>query len=113
MGGIIFWGIIRTAVLIPALWFLQGYIEYKYWWWFGIMAVYGVIIHPAMIQYRFFIEENKEIVNNTLCSTCKHFDKTAILCLIHDKHPTLKKLPCEGADWEPIIKGYEREEIYR
>lgn len=32
MGGIIFWGIIRTAILIPALWLLQDYIDYKYWW---------------------------------------------------------------------------------
>ncbi len=49
MGGIIFWGIIRTAVLIPVLWILYGLMEYKYWWWFGILSVYGAIIHPALI----------------------------------------------------------------
>ena len=112
MGGIIFWAIIRTAVLIPALWLMQGFIEYKYWWWFGIMAVYGVISHPATIQYRLFLEENKEIIKNTLCSTCKHFDKTAVLCLINDKHPTLNYLPCEGLDWEPVSNGYEQKEIH-
>ncbi|HOI29405.1 MAG TPA: hypothetical protein PLZ15_06540 [Melioribacteraceae bacterium] len=112
MGGIIFWAIIRTAVLIPALWLMQGLMEYKYWWWFGIMAIYGVIIHPSVIQYRLFIEENKEIIRNTLCSTCKHFDKSAVICLMHDKHPTLKFLPCEGLDWEPVGEGHEQKEIH-
>lgn len=112
MGGIIFWAIIRTAVLIPALWLMQGLMEYKYWWWFGIMVIYGVIIHPSVIQYRLFIEENKEIIRNTLCSTCKHFDKSAVICLMHDRHPTLKFLPCEGMDWEPVGEGHEQKEIH-
>lgn len=112
MGAIIFWAIVRTAVLIPSLWVLQGFIEYKYWWWFGIMSVYGVIIHPAMIQYRLFLEENKEIVEDTLCSSCRHFDKTAVICLIYDKHPSLKYLPCEGLEWEPLTNGSEKKEIY-
>lgn len=111
MGGIIFWAIIRTAILIPALWFLQGMMEYKYWWWLGILSVYGVILHPALIQYRLFTEENKEIIDNTLCSSCKHFDKSAVLCTKHDKHPSLKTLPCEGLDWEVKDSNYEAEEI--
>ena len=110
MGGIIFWGIIRTGILIPALWILYGMMEYKYWWWFGILTVYGVIIHPAMIQYRMFLHDNEEIINNTLCSSCKHFDSTAVLCQKYDQHPTLKNLPCKGVDWEPIgIKNEETE----
>lgn len=110
MGGIIFWGIIRTACLIPALWFLYSMMEYQYWWWLAVFSVYGVIIHPAMIQYRMFLQENEEIINNTLCSSCKSFDKTAVICLKLDKHPTLNNLPCEGLDWEPAgIKNEETE----
>ena len=110
MGGIIFWGIIRTAVLIPVLWMIYGMMEYKYWWWFGILTVYGVIIHPAMIQYRMFLHDNEEIINNTLCSSCKNFDGTAVLCKKYDQHPTLQNLPCEGLDWEPVgIKNEETE----
>ena len=72
--------------------------------------MYGVIIHPAMIQYRMFLHDNDAIINNTLCSSCKHFDKTAVLCQKYDQHPTLKNLPCEGLDWEPIgIKNEETE----
>ena len=111
MGHIIFWAIIRTAVLIPVLWFLMGLIEYKYWWWLVILSVYGIIIHPMAIQFKIFYEENKEIIEQTLCTSCKHFDSTAVLCMKHDEHPTLKTLPCEGLDWEPKGKENEREEI--
>lgn len=109
MGGIIFWAIIRTAILIPALWLLQGMVEYKFWWWMGILSVYGVIIHPAVIQYRLFQEENEDIIHDTLCSSCKYFDKSAVLCTKYDKHPTRDSLPCEGLDWEPREKNYEKE----
>jgi len=111
MGGIIFWAIVRTALLIPALWVMQNYMEYKYWWWFGLMAIYGIIVHPAMIQYRLFKEESKEVVNNTLCSSCKHFNETAVICLLHDKHPTVDYLPCDGLEWEPKGGSYEQKEI--
>lgn len=67
----------------------------------GIMSIYGIVLHPAYIQYRFFLEENKEILNNTLCATCAHFDETAVICLKYDKHPTVNYLPCEGNEWEP------------
>jgi hypothetical protein len=112
MGGIIFWGIIRAAVLIPVLWLLYGMMEYKYWWWFGILTVYGVVLHPALIQYRIFMHDNDELINNSLCSSCRHFDKTAVICQKFDQHPTLKSLPCEGLDWEPLGMKNEETEIY-
>jgi len=111
LGNIIYWGIIRTFVVILALWLLQDYIEYKYWWVVLSMGAYGVILHPALIQYRLFQEKNKKIIETTLCSTCKYFDKTAILCLKHDEHPTQEYLPCDGIDWTPQeFKGYYEEE---
>lgn len=103
MGGIIFWTIIRTAILIPLLWITLDYIEYKFWWAIVTMSIYGVIIHPAVIQYKFFVEANKEIITNTLCSSCKHFDETAVLCLKYDEHPTKEIIPCNAKDWEPKL----------
>ncbi len=112
MGGIIFWAIIRAALLVPSLWILYGMMEYKYWWWFGILSVYGIIIHPASIQYRMFLKQNEDIIKNTLCSSCRNFDETAVLCLKHDEHPSLDKLPCDGIDWEPIQSENEEREIH-
>ncbi|AFN74542.1 hypothetical protein MROS_1305 [Melioribacter roseus P3M-2] len=108
MGGIIFWAIVRTAVLIPALWLLYGMMEYRYWWWLGIISIYGIIIYPATIQYRMFREKNQKIIEDTLCSSCRYFDESAVLCTKYDEHPTLEYLPCNGIDWELKEISYEK-----
>lgn len=107
MGEVVFWTIIRTAVVIPALWFLKGYFDPQLWWPVCIMGIYGIIIHPTLIHYKLFEQKNKDIIESTLCSSCKHFDKTAVLCMKHDKHPTIDYLPCEGIDWEPVGKEFD------
>ena len=69
------------------------------------MVLYGIIIHPTVIHYRLFTEKNKEIIEDTLCSSCEYFDKSAVLCLKHDKHPTKDYVPCDGIDWSPKPSG--------
>jgi hypothetical protein len=101
LGAIVFWTIIRTAILIPIIWILQSYIPFNFWSIISITAIYGLIIHPAVLHYRLFEEKNKEIIESTLCSSCKHFDRSAVLCMKYDKHPTMEYLPCGGEDWEP------------
>jgi glucan phosphoethanolaminetransferase (alkaline phosphatase superfamily) len=101
MGEIIFWGILRTAIIIPLLWIAEPYIAYSTWWFASIALLYAVILHPAIIQYRLFIEKNKRVLESSLCSSCRYFDRSAILCLSHDEHPTSAFLPCDGFDWEP------------
>ena len=101
MGGIVYWTLLRIAILIPLLWLAIDYIDYKFWWVIFSMSVYGVIIQPAVIQYRLFMEKNKDVISNSLCTSCKHFDETAVLCLKYDEHPTDEEVPCDGIDWEP------------
>jgi len=60
-----------------------------------------LIVHPAMVSYRWFEERNKKVIESTLCSSCKHFDQSAVLCIKYDKHPTENYVPCDGVDWEP------------
>ena len=101
MGHIVYWGILRTAALIVVLWISYDWIEYKVWWMMiSAIAIYGVIIHPVIVQYKNFTQKNKEVIDNTLCSTCKHFDESAILCMKYDQHPTKDFIPCDGIDWE-------------
>lgn len=111
MGEVVFWTIIRTAITIPLVWFLQSYVDFQLWWAICLLSIYGVIIHPAMIHYRLFEERNKDIIDSTLCSTCKHFDKSAVLCMKHDTHPTKDILPCEGLDWEPSAFEISKDEF--
>jgi hypothetical protein len=112
MGEIIFWTIVRITILLPIIWFLQGYFHTEFWWIISVLAIYGIVIHPAVIHYRLFKSKNKEVLESTLCSTCAHFDKSAILCMLHDKHPSKDYLPCEGFDWEPKPTGADRRDIY-
>lgn len=111
MGSIIFWGIIRTAIFIPVMWILAGAIEPRFWWTLLPLAIYAVLIQPAVIQYRLFLEENKETLEDSLCSSCNFFDKTAVICLKLDKHPDKSYLPCDGLEWEPRNECNEKEEI--
>jgi len=40
-----------------------------------------------------------------------HFDKSAVLCMKHDTHPTQEFLPCEGLDWEPNAFQTSKDEL--
>ena len=110
MGRIIYWAIVRTAIVIPALWIMMSYIHFQFWWFVAALVIYTIILHPAIIQFGKFEKDNKEIIESTLCSSCKNFDKSAVLCIKYDQHPTLENLPCEGTAWEPISSfDYEKE----
>ena len=101
MGDIIFWAILRTAIVIPAVWILKSYIDEQLWWIVTIAAIYGIIIHPIVLSVKRFEAKSKDILESTICSNCKHFDPSAVLCMKHDKHPTKDYIPCDGIHWEP------------
>lgn len=101
MGEIIYKTILRLAVTILAVWFSKDFFDEKFFWIISILAIFFFVFHPAYSSYKKFIDENKNIITNTLCSTCKHFNPTAIICMKYDKHPTENFIPCEGTDWEP------------
>jgi len=101
MGEVVFWTIIRAAVTIPGLWILKAQIDFQLWVLISVAAIYVLIVHPAMMSYRWFEQHNKKVIESTLCSSCKHFDRSAVLCIKYDKHPTENYVPCDGVDWEP------------
>ena len=101
MGGIVYWTLIRLALLIVAVIYLSDFYTGKFWWPMVLLAIYLIVIHPAISQYKQFVKKNTTIIEDTLCSNCKHFDETAVLCMKHDKHPSQDYLPCEGMHWEP------------
>lgn len=113
LGSILTWAIIRAAAVILVALLLYEYINYwiRYdlWWMITIAAVLAFVIYPAQIQYRIYKEETREIITNTLCASCRHFDAGAVMCLKHDEHVTESYLPCEGIDWEPF-SAEERED---
>ncbi len=100
MGGIVFWALVRIAILIPAIWLIVDRYYIIYWKIWAILIIYVVVIHPVYLQYKKFTIANKEIMEDTICATCVHFDESAILCMKHDKHPTHDFIPCNGYHWE-------------
>ena len=101
MGAIIYKFLLRLAISILILWFFKDHFNDQYFWIISALGVYFFVFQPAYLAFKKFNEENKTIITETLCSSCKHFDETAVLCMKYDKHPTEKYIPCEGSDWEP------------
>ena len=101
MGEIVYKTLIKLALSILALWFFKDNFDQKYFWIISSLVIYFFVIHPAYLAYKNFIEKNKTIINETLCSSCKHFNESAVICMKYDKHPDENFIPCEGNDWEP------------
>lgn len=101
MGSIVYWTLIRLAIFLPLIWLSRSYVDEKFWWILGTLALTFFVIYPAYFSYQKFIESNKNVVTASLCSSCKHFDESAVLCMKYDKHPTDNFIPCEGSAWEP------------
>ncbi len=101
MGEIVFWTIIRLIIIIPILWLSIDFFDENIRWLVISSALFLFIIYPAFIKHKKVQEQNKKIAEETLCSTCKHFNAESVLCLKYDKHPTEDFIPCEGIDWEP------------
>ncbi len=101
MGEIVYKTLIRFALLIVLLWFNKDFFGEKFFWIISIILIYLFVVHPAYSAYTKFIDKNINVITNSLCSSCKHFDESAVLCTKYDKHPTENFLPCEGTDWKP------------
>lgn len=102
MGEIVYKTLIRFVLLLLTLWFCKNLFDEKFFWIISILAIYLFVFHPVFMSYKKFVDENKNLFSNSLCSTCKHFNESAALCTKYDKHPTDNFIPCEGVDWEPI-----------
>lgn len=101
MGEIVLWTLLRTVLAIILIWLIQDYWDYKFFWVAGTLFIYFFVIFPAIQSYKNFVQKNKPVVENSLCSSCRHFDESAVLCMKYDKHPSQDYIPCDGIAWEP------------
>jgi hypothetical protein len=101
LGEIIYWTIIRTAITIAVVWVLKSQVDEQLWYIITVALTYGFVIHPALVRYRKFEQNNKNVTDSSICANCKHFDISAVLCMKHDKHPSENYVPCDGIHWEP------------
>jgi hypothetical protein len=88
------------ALSVLFLWITFDYWGEKYFVLIGSLFIFLFVLYPAIRAYKIFMENNKPVIENTLCSSCRHFDTSAVLCMKYDKHPSVSYIPCEGNDWE-------------
>lgn len=104
IGSIVTWAIVRAAAVIFAAIVAYDYVKWlDYSLWFSITALsmYAFVLHPIQVQYRIFREETRRVRRDTLCSSCRHFVETSVLCQKLDEHVTEDYIPCDGELWEP------------
>ena len=108
VGSIVGWTIFRAASYMVVSLFLYDYLRFSnpsLWWMLTFALFYPVVIHPAQVQYRIYKEETLNVMTGTLCSSCKFFESTGVMCSKLDEHVTEEYIPCEGESWEP--KSFE------
>jgi hypothetical protein len=101
LGEIVYKTLIRFILILLTLWFSKTLFDENIFWIVSILAIFFFVFHPTFLAYKKFVDDNKNVITNSLCSTCKHFNESAVLCTKYDKHPTDNFIPCEGTDWEP------------
>jgi hypothetical protein len=104
IGSIVSWAIFRAALIIFAALVIFEYVyevNYFIWWSVTLVCLYAFVLHPIQVQYRLYKMETDNVMQGTLCSSCKHFEPTGVLCSVLDEHVTENYIPCEGLQWEP------------
>lgn len=102
MGSIVYWAIIRTAIAIPVLWYLNDYFDSGLLKLLSYFLLYLIVLHPAIVQYKKFQMESEPVIFDTICSDCRHFDETAVICMLKDEHPRADYIPCGGENFEQL-----------
>jgi membrane protein YdbS with pleckstrin-like domain len=104
IGSIVSWALFRLALVIIVSLLVVEYmrwIDYSTWAIVTLIMVYAAVIHPMQVQYRIYREETRKVMEGTLCSTCKYFEPTGVMCSRLDEHVSEDVIPCEVELWEP------------
>ncbi len=104
VGSIVSWAIFRAAAVIGVMLLVSEYVrwlDYGTWWAATLLLFYAAVLHPMQIQYRIYKDETKNVMEGTLCSTCRYFEPTGVMCSKLDEHVSEDHIPCEGELWEP------------
>jgi len=102
VGEIIYWGLIRFAIVLVAAWVLYSVVpNYSDWWMMFFIAVSLIVVYPAQLAWRRHQHTIRRANQNALCATCRHFAPREALCTKLDEHVMKDYTPCGGEGWEP------------
>lgn len=100
--GAIVWGVLlRTSlIMLFTLLFINQFDLYGKWLYVG-GAIWFFALFPGYKQYQNFQNRIVRLDEETLCGSCKHYNRNSQLCRIYDQHVSTNHIPCEGEAWEP------------
>lgn len=100
--GAIVWGVLlRTSlIMLFTLLFINQLDLYGKWLYVG-GAIWFFALFPGYKQYQNFQNRIEKLDEETLCGSCKHYNRNSQLCRIYDQHVSTNHIPCEGESWEP------------
>jgi hypothetical protein len=102
VGEIIYWGLVRFALVLIAAWLLYSDVpNYGEWWMFFFVAVTIVVIYPAQLAFRKHTQRIQRASENALCATCRYLAPDEALCTKLDEHVRSDYTPCDGEGWDP------------
>lgn len=102
MGEIIYWGLVRFAIVLIAAWVAYRFIpNYGDWWALFFVAVSVVVVYPAQLAWRKHQQTISGANQNALCATCRYLAEREALCTKLDEHVRIDYTPCGGEGWEP------------
>ena len=103
MGAIIYWGLVRFALVLIIAWLLYSFVpNYSDWWMLFFIAVAVIVIYPAQLSWRKHVSTISRANQNALCATCRNLISREALCSVTDEHFRKNYTPCDGEAWEPI-----------
>lgn len=100
VGSIVFWALLKTAILVIVVWILTDYYSLRGQLWFSLFSIWLIAFWPAWRQYQRYANAQKLINENSLCAKCRHYNGSAIVCTLLDEHVSARHTPCEGESWE-------------
>jgi hypothetical protein len=107
VGTIIFRALVKISMIILSTWFVMEYYPFQVQQYLSmpipllaIALIYFIAVFPAYRQYQQFHHDSKRRVGGTLCSKCRYYDGTGVICTLYDEHVSKTHIPCGGESWE-------------
>ncbi len=100
LGSIISQAILKTAILIIAIWFIFEQFDLLGYWWVALFLLWFLVVYPAFRQYEQYRQIEASVRKEIICATCRYYDPSGIICTLYDEHVGPNNIPCEGLAWE-------------
>ncbi len=101
IGSIVLYCIVATAATLLVYWYIFEFQDASESWHLAFFAAWIVAMYPTLRMYETYKKQSKKIEENALCSTCRNYEETGLLCRLYDEHVSANYTPCEGNDWQP------------